>query len=503
VKILLVYPSLSDSFWSYKGVLKFTTKKAYLPPLGILTVAAMLPENWDLKLIDMNVGPLIDGEIEKADYIFLSAMTIQRESAAEVIKRCKKLGKKIVAGGPLFTADFDEFAEVDHIVLGEAESVIRNLIEDLENGCAKHLYRSEYFVELSESPVPRWSLIKVQDYLSLSMQSSRGCPFDCEFCDVVVLNGHKLRTKPPKQIISELEEIYRVGCRGDVFVVDDNFIGNKRIIKDDILPAMIEWSDEKKFHFWFATQVSINMADDVVLMDEMFKAGFYKVFVGIESVSQESLTECGKVNNKNRDMVTAVKTLQNHGFEVQGGFIVGFDSDPESIFEDQINFIQESGIVVAMVGLLGAPKGTKLYQRLKAENRLLTEWAGDNVSCDLNFIPKMDSQKLLKGYKTILRTVYNPRYYYQRINTLLQQYKLRSYPQDRRDSVSLMGALTTSVRNLKVIVFLGFLKSGRRSFWKLFISLLRKKRAALPIMMNLAVQSYYFKKFSRKLLKTN
>ena len=502
MKILLVYPILAESFWSYTGVLKFTTKKAYLPPLGILTVAAMLPEKWDLKLIDMNVEPLNDEEIEKADYIFLSAMTIQKASTAEVIKRCKQIGKKIVAGGPLFTADYEDYPEVDHIVLGEAESVMHQLVEDLENARAQHLYKSDSFVELSESPVPKWSLVNVKNYLSLSIQSSRGCPFDCEFCDVVVLNGHKLRTKTPTQIVAELEEMYRVGCRGDVFVVDDNFIGNKRVIKNDILPAMIEWSDRKKFHFWFSTQASVNLADDIVLMDEMFQAGFYKVFIGIETVSEESLTECGKFNNKNRDMVMAVKTVQNHGMEVQGGFIVGFDSDPDSIFQDQINFIQDSGIVVAMTGLLGAPKGTKLYKRLKAENRLLTEWAGDNVSCELNFIPKMGSQKLLLGYKTMLSTVYNPRYYYPRINTLLQQYKLRSYPQDRPESTNSMDSFKAMMRNIRVIMFLGFLKDGRWSFWKLFFSLPRKKPGSLPVLMNLAVQDYYFRRFANRLVKS-
>ncbi len=502
MKILLVYPLLSETFWSYKEVLKFANKKSTLPPLGLLTVAAMLPPKWDLKLIDMSVESLMDEEIEKTDYIFLSAMTIQRKSAIEVINRCKKFGKKIVAGGPLFTVDFNDFPEVDHIVLGEAEPLIQKLVEDLENGCAEHIYSSEHFVELTESPVPRWSLINPQNYFSLSVQSSRGCPFDCEFCDVVVLNGHKLRTKTKKQIIDELEQIYSIGCRGDVFFVDDNFIGNKHVIKNDIVPAINEWSDQKNFRFWFTTQASINLADDTALVDAMVRAGFYKIFIGIETVSQDGLKECGKANNQNRDMLMAVKTLQNHGLEVQGGFIVGFDSDSSLIFNDQINFIQNSGIVAAMVGLLGAPKGTKLYKRLKAENRLLTEWSGDNVA-SINFIPKMDKDTLIKGFITIYKTIYNPSQYYQRIKTFLQEYKIRENIKARNYPVSMKDILKTSARNLKIIVYFGFLKNSRWYFWKLFIYLLFKKPNALPVMMNMAVYGYHFQQFTNRMSESN
>jgi len=362
MKILFVYPKYPDTFWSFKYALKFISKKASFPPLGLLTVAAMLPEEWEKKLIDMNVSALTEEDLEWADYVFISAMLVQKKSAMEVIRRCKKMGIKVVAGGPLFTTGYEEFEDIDHFVLNEAESTLPSFLDDLKKGCAQRMYTSKEWPDLGKTPRPQWDLINMKKYASMCIQYSRGCPFNCEFCDIIVLNGHKPRTKSKDQILGELEALYAQGWRGGIFFVDDNFIGNKKRLKAEILPALIDWMKQKKYPFSFFTEVSINLSDDEELMQLMVKAGFTGVFIGIETPNEDSLTECNKYLNKNRNLIACVKKMQDIGLEVQGGFIVGFDNDPLSIFESQISFIQKSGIVTAMVGLLNAPRGTRLYE---------------------------------------------------------------------------------------------------------------------------------------------
>jgi len=359
MKILLVYPKYPDTFWSLKHALKFISKRATHPPLGLLTVAALLPKEWSKKLVDMNVTPLGDRDIEWADLVFVSAMSIQKASVEEVIGRCKRLGVAVVAGGPLFTTDHEGFKGIDHLVLNEAEVTLPLFLRDLENGRAKRLYTSREFPDLERTPIPLWELIDMKKYATMSIQYSRGCPFNCEFCDISVLYGRKVRTKNKDRLLAELESLYAHGWRGDVFFVDDNFIGNRRALKAEILPAIIEWMENRKYPFCFNTEASVDLSDDERLMQLMVNAGFISVFVGIETPNEESLAECNKVQNKNRDLIGSVKKLQRSGLYVTGGFIVGFDNDPPSIFERLIAFIQESGIVTAMVGLLNAPRGLR------------------------------------------------------------------------------------------------------------------------------------------------
>ncbi len=349
-KILLLYPEYPDTFWSFKHALKFVSKKAAFPPLGLLTVAAMLPAEWELKLVDMNTERLSDKDIKWADMVFVSAMVVQRDSAKSAIKRCKKLGATVVAGGPLFTTRHEDFPCVDHFVLDEAEVTLPPFLADLEKGCLQRMYSSKVRPDINTTPVPRWDLVEKKKYSSMVVQYSRGCPYDCEFCDIVVLNGHMPRTKGREQMLRELDALYQTGWRDSVFIVDDNFIGNKKKLKAEMLPAIIDWSQKRHFPFSFLTQTSINLADDHELTDLMVKANFNMVFIGIESPNKDSLTECGKSQNSSRDLIESVKKLQNAGLEVQGGFIVGFDSDPQSIFQDVINFVQKSGVVTAMVG---------------------------------------------------------------------------------------------------------------------------------------------------------
>ena len=493
MKILLVYPQYPDTFWSFKHALRFILRKAAFPPLGLLTVGAMLPKEWEKRLVDLNTRPLTEKDINWADYVFISSMVIQRDSTKEIIQRVKKLGVKIVAGGPLFTTEPEEFDDIDHLILNEAEITLPQFLYDLEKGNPRHVYTTDKHPAVTDTPLPMWSLINMKKYSSMSLQYSRGCPFNCEFCDITFLDGRIPRTKSKEQVIAELDDIYSRGWRGSLFIVDDNFIGNKNKLKEETLPAIIEWQKSKKYPFGLFTEVSINLVDDESLMQLMTRAGFNKVFIGIETPNEASLTECNKSQNANRDLVGAVKKIHNFGLEVMAGFIVGFDSDPASIFRAQINFIQRSGIVTAMVGLLNAPRGTRLYQRLKGENRLIKEnISGDNTDFSLNFIPKMNRDSLINGYRNILNTIYAPKQYYARIKTLLNEYK----PKTRVRLSPIKWHYILGLIN--IIWFLGIVEKGRRHYWKLFMSTLITRPRRFPLFMTLAAYGYHFRKVIRK-----
>ncbi|UCG66800.1 MAG: DUF4070 domain-containing protein [Deltaproteobacteria bacterium] len=487
MKILLVYPKYLDTFWSFAGALKFISKKATHPPLGLLTVAAMLPKDWQKKLIDMNVTTLRDKDLEWADFVFVSAMSIQKASVKQVISRCKKMDIKVVAGGPLFTTEYEEFEDVDYFVLNEAEITLPPFLEDLRNGCAQHIYTSQELPDIQKTPLPLWNLIDMKKYAVMSIQYSRGCPYDCEFCNISALYGRKVRTKSKTQIMSELGDLYSQGWRGDLFFVDDNFVGRKRKLREEILPAIIEWMERKRHPFSFYTEASIDLSDDDELMQCMVKAGFTSVFVGIETPNEESLAECNKVQNRNRDLVASVKKIQKFGLQVVGGFIVGFDSDPPSIFERLSVFIQESGIVTAMVGLLNAPRSTSLYKRLVKEGRLLKDVSGDNTDFSINFIPKMDYEILIKGYKKILSRIYSPEPYYRRVREFLREYK----PSQRkafRFNLSYVGAF------FRTIWFLGIIERERVYYWKLFLWSLFRRPQLFHLALTFAIYGFHFRK---------
>ncbi|MDD4873813.1 MAG: DUF4070 domain-containing protein [Dehalococcoidales bacterium] len=488
MNILMVYPEYPDTFWSFKHALKFVSKKAAFPPLGLLTISSMIPKEWKKKLVDMNVCGLTDAAIKWADYVFISGMVVQKKSAKDVIARCRKMGKKVVAGGPLFTVAYEEFEGVDCFVLDEAETTLPLFLNDLENNRVQHIYTSEERPDIDKTPVPDWSLIDMKKYSSMNIQYSRGCPYDCEFCDIVVLNGRVPRTKSKEQILAELETLYRYGWRSGVFIVDDNFIGNKKKLKTEILPAIVEWSKEKKYPFTFLTEVSINLADDEELMNLMTEAGFNTVFAGIETPNEDSLVECNKIPNKGRDLNAMVKIIQNHGLEVQGGFIVGFDNDSSSIFEKQISFIQKSGICTAMVGLLTAFPRTRLYHRLVSENRLIKNSSGDNTDCSVNFIPKMNNESLINGYKHILRTIYAPKQYYERIIMLLKEYRPPKRKSKTRFQLQYIKAW------IKSTLVLGFKDKGRWQYWKLILRTITRYPRAFPLAISLTIYGFHFRK---------
>jgi radical SAM superfamily enzyme YgiQ (UPF0313 family) len=492
MRILMVYPEFPDTFWSFKHALRFIRKKASFPPLGLLTVAAMLPTTWEKRLVDLNVTRLTGRDLEWADYVFVSAMVAQRESTIEVVRRCHALGVKVVAGGPLFTAEHESFPDIRHFVLGEAEEIIGRLAQDLENSQAEHIYRAEGFPELTTTPVPLWELADLKQYSSMCIQYSRGCPFDCEFCNITALLGHRPRTKSVEQIIAELDSLHALGWQGGVFFVDDNFIGNKTKLKREVLPALIAWRQGKK-GFEFQTEVSINLADDPELMDLIARAGFAKVFVGIETPDEAGLAECNKIQNKGRDLVAAVKTLQRAGLEVQGGFIVGFDSDTPSIFQRQIDFIQRSGIVTAMVGLLQAPYGTRLYERVSQEGRLVGDFSGNNTDNTMNFTPKMDMAVLHNGYEHLVNTIYSPREYYQRVRTFLREYHLPASVRPVLDRDYIMAFFRSILR-------IGLFDKSRVEYWKLLTWTLFRKPKLFAMAVTMAIYGFHFQRICDKYL---
>ncbi len=422
MKILLVSPRTPDTFWSFKHALHFVSRKASMAPLGLLTVAALLPPEWELKLVDLNVKRLKDEDLRWADYVLLGAMIVQKDSVHEILARCAVHGKTVIAGGPLFTTSHEAFPEIRHFVLGEAEEVMPQVVDDLRTGQLQPVYQASHRPDLSRTPVPRWDLIDFRHYVTMSVQFSRGCPFDCEFCDIIVMNGRVPRTKSPAQLIAELEALRRRGWKDMVFIVDDNFIGNKSRTRA-LLQAMIEWRQRTQTRIGFLTEASVNLADDPELCSLMVRAGFKKVFVGIETPSVEALEECHKLQNRNRDLVAAVQTLQRAGLEVMGGFIVGFDSDQSDIFKRQFEFIQRSGVAPAMVGLLTALPQTRLWQRLKNEGRLEAETTGNNTDAELNFKPRLNRDFLQSGYRDLVKKLYEPRNYYQRIRTFLKSHR--------------------------------------------------------------------------------
>jgi radical SAM superfamily enzyme YgiQ (UPF0313 family) len=345
MKALLIYPEFPDTFWSFRYALKFIHRKASSPPLGLLTIAAMLPEAWEIRLVDMNVKNLYDDDLKWADLVFVSAMSVQKESAREVIERCKAFFVRIIAGGPLFTTECEAFEGIHHLVLNEAELTLPRFLEDFEKGVAGRFYATDQWADIRKTPIPLWGLINIKHYASINIQYSRGCPFNCEFCDITLLCGRTPRTKDKDQIIRELESVYATGFRGQVFFVDDNFIGNKKKLKEEVLPAIIEWMERRRHPFTFNTQASIELSDHKDLMEMMVRAGFDVVFIGLETTHEQSLTECSKFQNRNRDLFSSVRNIQKSGLEVQGGVIVGFDNDPHTIFDTQIRFIQKSGVV--------------------------------------------------------------------------------------------------------------------------------------------------------------
>jgi radical SAM superfamily enzyme YgiQ (UPF0313 family) len=470
MNILLVYPEMPDTLYAMKHFLKVTGKKAAYPPLGLLTVASMLPDAWNKKLVDMNVRDLTNADLEWADYVFLSAMNVQEHSVRQIVAFCVQMNKPIVAGGSLFTHEYERFPQIDHFVLNEAEITLPLFLADLANGAPAPIYKSTHFANVEETPLPAFELVNMKHYLYSIVQYSRGCPYMCDFCDVTALYGRKPRTKTTEQIIAELDIIRTQKNISFVLFADDNLIGNKKILKSDLLPALVKWRQEHKPYFYFATQLTINLADDEELMQLLLDAGFRHIFVGIETPDEDALFQSGKKQNLKRSMLGNVQMLHQKGFIISAGFIVGFDSDKPTTFTNQASFIQESGIPFPIVNLLKAPPGTELYTRIKMEGRLSKPFAF--LEGDTNIVPVMPLEDLNNGFKELIGNIYLPKYSYERITEFFKTYRFPKTTIRIKEKLNL-GMLLILAR---VFFKMGVTDPNRKYFWKLFFETLKHNR---------------------------
>ena len=496
---LMVSPQFPETFWSLKHAVEFSSAKSTFPPLGLLTVGAMLPQSWPKKLVDLNVQPLTEAHLEWADLVLVSAMTVQSASADEVLERCRAKGVTTIVGGPhYFHMPDGQDLPGATAVIGEAEEVMPGLLKDLEAGKLRPIYRADHFPDITGSPRPLWSLVPLPDYTDVSLQFTRGCPFNCEFCDVVLLSGRRPRLKTNAQVLGELDLLHQAGWRGEVMFVDDNFIGNKKQALS-LLKDIGQWQKQKGYPFWFMTQASLNLADDSEMLALMNEAGFKKVFIGIETPIPASLAEAGKHQNQGQDIVAAVRKCQQAGQEVLGGFIVGFDSDPPSVFDDQFKVIQESGIPAAMVGLLSAPPGSPLWKRLESEGRLLGMPSGDNAfdKDALNFEPVMGRDRLLAGYKEVVSRLYAPSAYFDRVLLFFDNYRPSTYlkppPLKMADLKSF----------LAILWHLGVKAQWRLTFWGFLARVLVKHPRLFPEAVISAACGHHFFEITRKFIKSD
>jgi radical SAM superfamily enzyme YgiQ (UPF0313 family) len=489
MKVLLINPEFPDTYWSFRHALPFEGKRCAFPPLGLLTVSALLPKEWERRLVDLNVEQLKTADIEWADMIFATAMLVQKQSLREVVKRCKSYGKRVVLGGPYVTSTREELPPADHLFRGEAETTLPQFVADLANGTAKAVYEAPERPALSTTPIADFGLANLKAYSAMSVQYSRGCPFSCEFCDIIEIYGRVPRTKSNQQMLAEFDALYDLKWRGNLFIVDDNFIGNKKNVRN-LLPELAKWQKDHGYPFTLITESSLNLADDDALLASMRDAGFHRVFVGIETPVEESLHEAQKSQNRG-DLVSSVKKIQSYGIEVMAGFIVGFDNDPVDIFERQIDFIRRSAIPLAMVGLLNALPDTQLWKRLEREGRLLGEDAtGNNTVCTFNFKTRMDPAYLVQGYQTIMRTIYSPREYYERV---LDSMRRTKHQLAEPNHYTMLRGFTTLTR---VFFTLGIIDRERREFWRFFTHALLKHRTRLADSLRLAACGYHFRKLT-------
>ena len=489
MKVLLVNPEFPDTYWSFRHALPFEGKRCAFPPLGLLTVSALLPASWERRLVDLNIEKLQPADIEWADMVMATAMLVQEESLRDVVRRAKARGKRVVIGGPYITTTIHDLPDADHIFLGEAETTLPQFIEDLARGEAKRTYQAAERPPLSATPLADFGLADMKQYSAMSVQYSRGCPFSCEFCDIIEIYGRVPRTKSNQQMLAEFQALYDLNWRGTLFVVDDNFIGNKKNVRQ-LLPAIAKWQKERGYPFSLLTEASLNLADDEPLLASMRDAGFHRVFIGIETPVEESLHEAQKSQNRG-DLLGSVKKIQSYGMEVMAGFIVGFDNDPLDIFERQIDFIRKSAIPLAMVGLLNALPDTQLWRRLEREGRLLgNDATGNNTVCSLNFKTIMDPALLIQGYQRIMQTIYSPREYYERA---LVSMKRTANDFSEKPHYSALNAFASFTR---ILVRLGVFDRERKEFWRYFTKTLLEHRNRMAESLRLAAMGYHFRKLS-------
>ena len=465
-KVLLVWPRFPSSFWSFDGILDLVPIKTDQPPLGLLTVGALCPKGWTLRLIDRSFEDLTDTDLLWADLVMISGMRVQKEDIRETLARARAFGRRTMIGGPYASSEPESLLPLaDHVVVGEPDEVFPEIAAALERGTAKRLYVIKDKPDLSKSPLPRFDLLKLGNYASMAVQFSRGCPFQCEFCDIITIYGRKPRTKPPSQLLAELDALFNLGWREQVFIVDDNFIGNHKLALE-LSQALGQWQVSHGYPFLFYTEASIDLAQKPKLIEAMVDANFFYVFIGIESPSPKALIEARKFQNLRKDPLESIRFIQSQGLWVTAGFIIGFDSDTEEVFEQQREFIERAAIPWAMAGFLQAPPTTPLFDRMLKEGRLLMESTATSNFDPPNFRTQLPLPVLLEGFRGVLLSLYNASAFYERCYRSLVQWKARR-PQ-KAPEMPLWPKIVILVRSM---VRQGLLSSYRKAYWKFLLRL--------------------------------
>ena len=496
IKVLMVWPRFPASFWSLGEVMEIVPERSLVPPLGLITVAALCPKQWEIRLVDLSFEELSDEDLLWANLVMVSAMAVQRDEVRQTLERATKLSRRTMIGGPYASSEPEALLLLaDHVVVGEPDEIFQEIATDLEGGSARRLYRVTEKPDVSRTPVPRFDLLRLKKYTFMSVQFSRGCPFTCEFCDIITLYGRRPRTKSPAQLIGELDALLQLGWRKGVFVVDDNFIGNHKAALE-LAGELERWQRRNRYPFGFVTEASIDLASRSGLLDAMVKANFCRVFIGIETPSAESLKEAKKFQNLRRDPLDCIHFIQQHGLWVMGGFIVGFDSDPPDIFDRQIEFVERAAIPWAMAGVLQAPPTTPLYERMKREGRLVQASPEPSNFSPPNFRTVLPLPELLGGTKQMLLTLYDPRRFYKRVFDSLERWQVQ--PEQGAPALSLMYRLRVV---FKSIWRQGVLSGYRRAYWY-FLGRLMMRWGLNPqkrrLGFELALSGHHFIRYARQ-----
>jgi radical SAM superfamily enzyme YgiQ (UPF0313 family) len=472
--VLMVFPRFNqNSFWSLKATCRIYGARCVAPPLGLLTVAALLPHTWNIRLVDRNARKLNVADVDWADMVMTGGMRPQRLDAQAVIALGKARGKPVVVGGPDATSSPEAYEDTDFLVLGEAEGIIGTFVAAWQKGERRGRFCAEKFrVDVTKSPIPRFDLLNANDYLYVGVQFSRGCPFNCEFCDIIELYGRVPRAKTNGQVLAELQALYDKGYRGQVDFVDDNLIGNKKALKQ-LLPALEGWQAERGHPFVFSTEASINLADDPELLDMMAKANFFAVFTGIESPDTATLVAARKKQNTRRSLADGIRKINEAGMIVLAGFIVGFDTEQSGVAKGMIECVEATSIPACMVGLLTALPGTQLYRRLEKEGRLLDfrdETAGDQCTAGLNFLPSRSRRAILEDYRQIVATIYQPETYFDRVLTVARRLRPRPLRSSKRTPMTRRRLVAV----LRLMLQMTFRMGTRRHFWRTLVETMRR-----------------------------
>jgi radical SAM superfamily enzyme YgiQ (UPF0313 family) len=499
LKVLMVWPSFPPSFWGFEGVLEMIPERAMTPPLGLITVAALCPATWQIRLIDHAFEELRQEDLEWADLVMVSAMHAQRADALTILDRARTLGRRTFVGGPWSSTDPEAAMRVaDHVMVGEAEEAFPGIAAALENGTAQALYRIVDKPDMTHSPVPRFDLLKRDKYTSMPIQFSRGCPFQCEFCDIITIYGRRPRAKTPKQVIRELDTLRELGWRNEVFIVDDNFIGNSAQALQ-LSRELIEWQKLHQQPFSFYTEASIDLASRPELMEAMVQANFMYVFIGIETPSAEALKESRKFQNLRKNNVDQVRIIQESGLWVLAGFIVGFDSDDETIFDRQFEFISRTAIAWAMAGILMAPPTTALFDRMKREGRLIEDSQSTTQFGLPNFRTVLPLPILLRGLCSLLDNLYQPDAFFERAYNSLKVWQPRATQKPPNLGMGY---------NLRVL-FASIWRQGmrsnyRRSYWRFLYRMLSsfyRSPARLWLGFTCLLSAHHFVLYSKVVIK--